>query len=53
MGNKKGLGHFVKCFSWVDDDGQVQVHLVDLDASEGSSKECAKAIAKSLKKLGL
>lgn len=52
-GNKKGVGHFVKYIAWLDDDGQVQVHLLDLDASEGTAADCAAAIATSVRKLSL
>ena len=52
IGNKKGVGHFVKHISWLQD-GQVQVHLLDLDASEGTARDCAKVIHYSLKKLSL
>ena len=41
----------MKYVSWLDNHGKVRVHLLDLDASEGTAKDCAKAISKSLKKL--
>ena len=53
LGNKRGVGHFVKCISWLDDHGKLQCHLLDLDASEGSAVDCAKAIQSSAKKLCL
>lgn len=52
-GNKKEIGHFVKCMSWLDDNGTSQVHLLDLDASEDTAKDCVRAIHASAKKLCL
>ena len=53
IGNKKGVDHFVKYLSWIDDDGKLRCHLLDIDASLGDTKACARAVHKSLKKLGL
>lgn len=39
--------------AWLDDDGEVQVYLLDLDGSLGTTEACADAIQKSLKKLNL
>ena len=51
-GNKKGIGHFVKALSWWDEDHpSVDLRLVDMDASEGSSQACALAIQASINKL--
>jgi hypothetical protein len=51
-GNKKGLSHFVKILSWWDKiQEKVQTFVLDVDASEGTSKGCAKAIEHSMKKL--
>jgi hypothetical protein len=52
-GNKKGVDHLVKYLSWLDDDGKVQVSILDIDGSEGTGEACAQAIEKSLKKLNL
>ena len=52
-GNKKGIDHFVKYLSWIDCTGKLQVHLLDIDGSLGTTEACAKAIDKSLKKLCL
>ena len=51
-GNKKGIGHFIKfiCF-WDARTKQVKVYLLDCDASEGTSKDCAAAINFSLTRL--
>jgi len=50
-GNKKGVGHFVKVLASLDDDGLVQPKLLDIDASGGTSAECAAAIKASMNKL--
>jgi len=57
-GNKKGVGHFVKHLSWWDPATRdvnglikVQTQLLDIDASGGTSIECAKAIQASMNKL--
>lgn len=46
-GNKKGVGHFVKMLSYWDD-SRVQFKCLDMDASEGDTASCAKAIEHSL-----
>jgi len=52
-GNKKGVGHFVKILSWYDSKKKsVLKQILDIDASEGSSVDCADAVIFSLKKLG-
>jgi len=59
-GNKKGVGHFVKVIStWnpLGRDangnrvGKVDTSILDIDASTGKSKDCAKAIQASMNKL--
>ena len=50
-GNKKGVGHVMKILSWWEE-GQVHKQCLDMDASEGSTEQCAYAIAASLKKIG-
>jgi len=57
-GNKKGVGHFVKYLSWWDVTARdangalrVQTQLLDIDASGGTSIDCAKAIQASMNKL--
>ena len=50
-GNKKGVGHFVKILSWWEN-SQVHKQCLDIDASEGSTEQCAVAITVSLKKIG-
>jgi len=52
-GNKKGIGHFVKMLSNWNREGGVSLSLLDIDASGGSSKECAAAIQSSMNKLKL
>ena len=52
-GNKKGIGHFVKYIVYLDNNGIVQCHQLDLDANEGTASDCAKAIQYSIKKLEL
>lgn len=52
-GNKKGVGHFVKILSWYDGKKKAVVkQILDIDASEGSTENCADAIEFSMKKLG-
>jgi hypothetical protein len=51
-GNKKGVGHFVKVLSWFND-GYVQKQVLDIDASEGNTDQCAIAIQASLLKVNL
>ena len=49
-GNKKGIGHFVKHISrWIP--GKVDKRLLDIDASGGTSVECAAGIQASMNKL--
>ena len=51
-GHKKGIGHFVKYlsfFSKVND--RVKKQLLDVDASGGTSEDCANAIDFSVKKV--
>jgi hypothetical protein len=44
-GNKKGLSHFVKILSWWDrTQKKVQIFMLDIDASEGTSEGCAEGI---------
>ena len=51
-GNKKGLGQFVKILLWWDEDQkQDKTFVLDIDASKGTSKGCAEAIQRSMKKL--
>jgi len=51
-GNKKGMGHFVKVLSWWDQaNPSVDLRLIDIDASGGSSEQCALAIQASINKL--
>jgi hypothetical protein len=50
-GNKKGVEHLVKYLSWVDDQGKVQVMLLDLDGSLGTTVAVACGIQFSLSKL--
>ena len=46
------MGHFVKYISfWSDREKKIRFELLDLDASEGTTEECADAIAKSLRKV--
>jgi len=51
-GNKKGVGHFAKILCWWED-GRVHTELLDIDASGGSSKDCAKSLESSMNKLKL
>ena len=52
-GNKKGVGHFVKYLCWWDELQQrVHKHLLDMDAAEGTAKDCSLATQRSLMKLG-
>jgi len=51
-GNKKGIGHFCKVMSaWDPINGTVDLDLLDIDASGGTSKDCAKSIQASMNKL--
>jgi len=50
-GNKKGIGHFVKVLSRLQDDGLVKTQLLDIDASGGTSEDCALAMQASMNKL--
>jgi len=51
-GNKKGIGHFVKYIArWTP--GKVEKHLLAIDASGGTSRDCAAAIQGSMNKLKL
>ena len=51
-GNKKGVGHLAKHLSWwTCDDPQVKIQLLDLDASGGTSKDCANGIRASINKI--
>jgi len=52
-GNKKGIGHFVKYVSRWLPAGSVDKRLLDIDASGGSSAECAAGIQSSINKLKL
>ena len=52
-GNKKGVGHFVKHLCWFDfSTMRVHKQMLDMDASDGTSEDCALAIKHSLFKLG-
>jgi hypothetical protein len=52
-GNKRGVSHFVKILSWYDRKTMsVTKQLLDIDASEGLTEDCANAIMFSLKKVG-
>jgi len=52
-GNKKGVSHFIKYLAWFDfEQMQVKKQLLDMDASDGTSEDCAYAIKHSLLKLG-
>jgi len=50
-GNKKGIGHFAKVLSKWKRTGGVATYLLDIDASGGTSEECAVAIEASIGKL--
>jgi len=51
-GNEKGIGHFVKYLSWWNpDDPKVDVQLLDIDASGGTSAACASAMQAFINKL--
>jgi len=50
-GNKKGIGHFAKVLAKWKRTGGVTTHLLDIDASGGTSAECAAAIQSSMNKL--
>ena len=51
-GNKRGISHFVKhlCW-WCRIAGQVRAQALDIDASGGTTQECADAIEASMNKL--
>ena len=50
-GSKKGVGHFVKVFSyWCEESMRVIKQVGDIDGSEGTTDECAKAIVATLMK---
>jgi len=49
-GNKKGVSHFVKILAWWEGH-RVVTQLLDIDASGGTSEECADAIEASMNKL--
>jgi len=51
-GNKKGVGHFAKTLCWWED-SKVHTELLDIDASGGSSNECANSMRVSMNKLKL
>jgi hypothetical protein len=51
-GNKKGVTHFVKVLSWFDGT-KVLKQCLDIDASEGTTEDCANAINASLMKVGV
>ena len=51
-GHKGGIGYFVKFIAyWDDKENKVQVYLLDCEASEGASADCAQAIHFSLTRL--
>ena len=51
-GNKKGVGHFVKVLSYYDETNCCTMkHVLDIDASGGSTEDCALAIKASMAKL--
>lgn len=52
-GNKRGISHFVKFLTWFDSQTMtVSKQLLDIDASDGTSADCALAIKHSLMKIG-
>ena len=52
-GKKKGISHFVKHLCWFDfDQMKVVKQLTDMDASDGTSEDCAHAVEHSILKLG-
>jgi len=50
-GNKRKVGHFVKALSWWRPLGGVHVQVLDIDASGGTTSDCAKATEASINKL--
>lgn len=51
-GNKKGVGHFVKCLACIDGHtGRVSAEPLDINASGGLSEDCGKAIESSIAKV--
>lgn len=50
-GKKKGIGHFIKVLSNLNDDGFVYTQLLDIDVARGTSKDAALAIKASMNKL--
>ena len=52
-GNKKGVGHLAKVLSWLNNEGNVQTQVLDIDASGGTSTLCAQAMQASMNKLKL
>ena len=51
-GNKKGVGHFIKMLSFLNDRGVVEFKVLDMDASQGDTDACAEAVQYSLQKVG-
>jgi len=51
-GNEKGVGHFAEALCWWEN-GRVHTELLDMDASGGTSEECAKSTQASMNKLKL
>jgi len=49
-GNKKGVSHFVKILAWWESN-RIMTQFLDIDASGGTSEECADAIEASMNKL--
>jgi len=50
-GNKRGVSHFIKLLSSWNAMGHVDVHVLDIDGSGGTTKACALAIQASINKL--
>ena len=50
-GNKRKVGHFVKALSWWRPLGGVHVQVLDIDASGGTTVDCALAMQASINKL--
>ena len=51
-GNKQGMEHFPKIVSWYDEEERrVKEHLLDIDVTDKTSEDAAKAIVHSLQKL--
>ena len=52
-GNKRGVSHFIKFLTWFDVRSMtVRKQLLDIDASDGTSFDCALATKHSLLKIG-